>query len=115
MISYAPLLIQGLFFGVAAGNIWSAPFVGGASLVGLILAASAMYFPARLQPAQRYARTALVALLAWPVAYIWQTIHQSAPSAALGAVQVAALLVGSQLGALGAGWAAKRNSQFPGP
>jgi hypothetical protein len=110
MNSYLPVLIQGVFFGVAAGNIWSAPFIGGSSAIGCGIVAFGMYFPARLQSAQRFMRTALVGLIAWPVACLWQTIHHSAPTLMLGSVQLLVLLASSQLAA----WLAERSAARSG-
>jgi hypothetical protein len=103
-MSYVPVLIHALFFGVAAGNIWSAPFIGRTSPVGWLIVALGMYLPARLQSAQRYQRTAMVAALAWPVAFLWQSIHYSSPNLLLGSIQAAVLIVSSQ----GAAWVAER-------
>ena len=111
MISYVPVLIQGLFFGAAAGNIWSAPFIGGPSSIGWLLVALGMYLPARSHDLQRFPRTAMVGAIAWPVAFLWQAIHQSAPDLLLGSIQAAVLLVSSQ----GAAWAAERNVARPDP
>ena len=108
-LAIAPILVQGLFYGVAAGNIWSAPFIGGSSSVGLALMTLCMYFPARLQRANRFVRTAMVAAVAWPVAYVWQGIHSSEPGTVLALFQVAALLAGSQLGAALSLWREKQD------
>ena len=115
--SYAPIMIQSLFVGMAAGNLWSVPFIGGSSWIGLLVVAVCMYFPARLHEVNRFGRTALVAALAWPLAYAWQALHQSAPGTMLSWLQISALLVGSQIGALLSGWRVKPRDvgQEPSP
>jgi len=75
-------------------------------MVGWLVVALGMYFPATLQRTQRFWRTGLVATLAWPVAFLWQSMHESAPNLVLGWIQVAILLVSSQVAA----WVVERRA-----
>jgi hypothetical protein len=94
------IFIEAAFLGVAAGNLWSAPFIGGGPWVAALFIAACLFFSARHASGNRFVRTALVALAAWPVAIMWQALHGAAPDRAESGFQAMVLLGTSQLAAL---------------
>ena len=102
------ILVLGVFLGLAAGNVWSAPFIGGDSIVGVAFVLACLFFSALPDAGNRFFRTGAVAALAWPIAHAWQTLHHQTPGFALALLQAVVLLVGSQASALLASVVAKR-------
>jgi hypothetical protein len=92
-------VVEGLFLGAAAGNIWSMPFIGH-NIIALTIVMAFIIGPAFVGYPWTHGRGLFVAALAGPVAYYWQKFHQADPDTSVAMMQFAALLVGTQAAAL---------------
>jgi hypothetical protein len=97
-----PVLILAVFLGVAAGNLYAAPIIGGASIIGLLIVPCFPITSALTGLQWQFLRGALIATLAWPICWLWQRAHRigvTDPSVALCLVQYLAILCGTQIAA----------------
>lgn len=88
------LLIQALMVGAAAGNVQVAPIIGQGSVFWFAFVL--LMFTALATVAASFSRLLVVALLASPVLYVWQSVHRFQPSSVFLVVEFAYLLFSSQ-------------------
>lgn len=73
-----PAFIQGVFIGMAGGNIMAAPIIGGGSIIWLLFMGAMLLSSAFAAYGNRFAHAAVVTLVALPLLYLWQVFHELA-------------------------------------